>query len=527
MDVIGNNSYMAKENILENRTNNVFKNSTIGILMQVIQIVTSLVCRLVFARLLEDSYLGVDSFFSSVISFLNIAELGIGSAILYEFYISLAKKDEEETIKLLNFYKKAYFIIGFIILLVGLIMLPCINTLIPNYSLKEDIRLVYLMYVLSVSFSYFFSYKSTLLIATQQNYICSIIHTITIISQNVIEIFILLVTHNFILYLFIQLVFSNVLYYYVLSKIVNKKFNNLLKRKEKLTIDKEKKKVLFKNVKYIFISQVSSKLFNNSTNIVITVFGGLSIMGKVSNYTLIIATIVTITVKITEAIKPSLGNLNAVEKIDNKINIFKEIQFMYFCIFMLLSNVYIFTIQDIILLLFGQRYVLDFPIVILLGINFYLLQQFSFIPIYRESMGLFKYGKWSYLVSGIINIIVSLLLIKPFGVNGVLFSSSLSFLYVKYTLSYLVVKKGLKMSYLDFIKKDFQYMIETIFVCIITFCITSLFSLPLLFDLIFKTFICFVISVGFVFFVHKNDKSFISLVERITKILYDRKIFKK
>lgn len=521
MDAIGNNK-MSNNYHLENRTDNVFKNSTIGIIMQVIQIITSLVCRLVFARLLEENYLGVDSFFSSIISFLNIAELGIGSAILFEFYSALSKKDEDETIQLLNFYKKTYFIIGLIILLMGLFLLPFIGILIPNYSLSEDINLVYMLYVLSVSFSYFFSYKSTLLIATQQNYICSIVHTIVIISQNIIEIIILVLTKNFILYLFIQLSFSNVLYYFILSKIVDIKFKNLFNKNNSI-ISKEKKKKLFKNVKYIFINQVSSKLYNNSTNIVITIFGGLSIMGKLSNYSLIIATIVTITVKITEAIKPSLGNFNVIVKSNNKIDIFKEIQFMYFWMFMFLSNIYIFTIHDIVLFLFGDRYVLDFSVVVLLGINFYLVQQFSFIPIFKETMGLFNYGKWAYFVSGIINIVISCLLIKPYGINGVLLSSSLSFLFAKYYLSYLVVKKGLNMSFIDYIKKDFQYMIEAIIVFIILHFITSLFSFPLLLDLFFNTIVCIIIINVFIFLIHKNDINFKSLIGRIKKMFNTRK----
>ncbi|MBQ3423389.1 MAG: hypothetical protein IJH34_17420, partial [Romboutsia sp.] len=74
---------------------------------------------------------------------LSLADLGIGTAIVYALYKPLAEKNEVEIARLMNFYKKAYTSIGVIIFILGIGLLPFLNGLIgeaPN--IKESIYLI-------------------------------------------------------------------------------------------------------------------------------------------------------------------------------------------------------------------------------------------------------------------------------------------------------------------------------------------------------------------------------------------------
>ena len=140
-----------------NRTSNAIKNVMVGMGVQVLQVLTSLVCRVIFVRFLNETYLGISGLFSNIISVLSLAELGIGSAIIYELYATLANNDEKKTQSLMVYYKKAYMLIGCIIGLIGLIIMPFVNKLvILDDTVHESVYTLYILYLLNVVVSYFF-----------------------------------------------------------------------------------------------------------------------------------------------------------------------------------------------------------------------------------------------------------------------------------------------------------------------------------------------------------------------------------
>ena len=89
----------------------------------------------VFIYRLSEEFLGASGLFTSVLGILNIAELGIGSAISFALYKPLAENDKDQLKALMALYKKAYLSIGCFILVIGFILLP----LLP-YIVKDSIE---------------------------------------------------------------------------------------------------------------------------------------------------------------------------------------------------------------------------------------------------------------------------------------------------------------------------------------------------------------------------------------------------
>jgi hypothetical protein len=204
---------------------------------------------------------------------LSLADLGIGTAIVYALYKPLAEKNETEIAKLMNFYKKAYTSIGVIIFILGIGLLPFLNGLIgeaPN--IKESIYLIYIIYLFNSAISYFASYKSSLIIADQKNYISTFITYGVYFFQTIVQIIVLVVTKNFLVYLVVQslcVILQN-----IITTIVANKIYPYLKGNKNLNITKEAKKSLVADVRALILVKLGSVLVMNTDNIIITYISG-------------------------------------------------------------------------------------------------------------------------------------------------------------------------------------------------------------------------------------------------------------
>ena len=114
----------------KSRTYNSMRNIIVSIGVQVGIILISFISRTIFIKILGAEYLGVNSLFTNVLTILSLAELGIGSAIVYSMYKPLAVRDEKKIAQLMNFYKKVYRKIGIIVLICGIVIIPFLKYII-------------------------------------------------------------------------------------------------------------------------------------------------------------------------------------------------------------------------------------------------------------------------------------------------------------------------------------------------------------------------------------------------------------
>ena len=79
---------------------------------KVISILGPFCIRTIIIHTLGEEYIGLNSLFVSILSVLNIAELGFGSVITYSMYQPVKDDDFVKINKLLNFYCSIYRIIA-------------------------------------------------------------------------------------------------------------------------------------------------------------------------------------------------------------------------------------------------------------------------------------------------------------------------------------------------------------------------------------------------------------------------------
>ena len=133
----------------ESRTSNVFKNSIARLLQRFSSIIVQFVLRTIFIYLLGKEYTGVSGLFTDVLNVLSLMEAGLDTSMVYALYKPIAEKDEKRIKALLNFYKKAFAVIGIVVFAVGVSLTPFLGYIVKNVpGIKEDIRFIFIFYVI-------------------------------------------------------------------------------------------------------------------------------------------------------------------------------------------------------------------------------------------------------------------------------------------------------------------------------------------------------------------------------------------
>ena len=508
---MGNNS---------SRTVNSVKNIATGFLGQFIQTFLGFISRTVFIKCLAAEYLGVSGLFTNILSVLSLAELGVGSAIIYALYKPLSEKDEEKISALMNFYAKTYKIIGLVIIFVGLILTPFLNYLIKDVpNISESIYVIFFFYLFNTAITYFFSYKNSIITADQKNYIALMINYVIAIVQTLLQIGVLIITKNFIAYLLVQSICS-LMYNIIISRTADKLYPFLKKNKKK-ELDKKYRKELVINIKALMIVKLSGVLVNNTDNIIITYFSGLSAVGLCSNYTMLIGIISTILNQIFNGITASVGNLNAKESKEKQKYFFDIINFANFWLYAFAAIGIIIMSNDIIKVWIGEKFILPTYIPIILAVNFYMVGMQNAVWTYKNTLGLFRYGKYILLFTAAINLSLSMVLGKYIGLFGILLATAISRgLTNAWYDPYAVFKYGLNVRVKEYFIKYIKFISILLIALVSTFCITNFIEVTGIITLILKLILCVIVPNGIfiiIFFKTKEFKYFKDITTQLVR----------
>lgn len=456
------------------RTENAIRNVKTGFLVQLINKVMAFIVRTIFIKCLNSEYLGVNGLFTNILTILSFAELGIGTAIIYSMYKPVADNDEEQIKTLMHLYKKTYNIIGIIVFSLGLLVIPFMKYIISDIpNVKENINIIYLLFLINTASSYFFTYKKSIIIAHQKESVINNIDSIFYLLKSIVEIIVLVISKNYIIYLLIEIsgtVFENIYLAYTADKM----YPYLKDKKIKKLSDSEGKKI-FSNVKSLVVYKFGGVILNGTDNILISSLINVATVGIVSNYVLIINSIKSILSMGLNGVVASIGNLNAVGTKNKKEEVYYNLTFLYFVIYSFCSISLIILLNPFIKIWLGESYLLEMSISIALAFNFFVdgMRQSGFI--YRTTMGLFQKAQSTPYIAAITNIILSILFCKFWGLVGIFIATIVSQL-ISYSWidTYLIYKFEFKKRPYYYYTKYLLYFVVFIVEAIITFYIANL-----------------------------------------------------
>ena len=190
----------------KSRTEYSVMNTTVAFIAQVTAIFMGFCTRVVFTRTLSEGYVGINGLFTDILNILSLSELGVGTAITYALYGPIARNDIKKQQILMRMFRTFYRITAGVVLTVGLCLIPFLNILMKDRPDVDHLIVIYILYLTNSVVSYLLIYKKILVDAHQMNYITVMYHNAFLVLQDICQIFVLLLTGNFVLFLVIAVV---------------------------------------------------------------------------------------------------------------------------------------------------------------------------------------------------------------------------------------------------------------------------------------------------------------------------------
>lgn len=409
---------------------------------QFLVIAMKFVTRTVFIHTLGEAYLGINGYFSDVLSMLSLTELGLDMAINFKLYKPLAEGDNERLQVLMKFYRNAYRAVGTAIFLLGLLLIPALPTLIRNYDSLADLGinavLIFLLYLLQSSCSYlFFAYRSAIVKADQRIYLLNVAGYAVTVGTNLCQIAILLIWKNFILYTAV-VIFFNILKNFIHSAIAKKNYPQAFAKTDK-NLDRAEIRDMFKDLGALFIYKVNDVVLKATDNIVLGAFVGLTIVGRYSNYLMFYTAIVALLGKFYTAIKASMGNLFAASDLEKSYRFFETMNFLSAILYGTACVGVAVVADELIRCWIGERFVIPQPLALLIGIEILFVGLKKNLGQIRNVTGAFR-QMWFRPVMGIlINIVLSVALVGPLGIYGVLIGTIVADFFANFLVDPVVI----------------------------------------------------------------------------------------
>lgn len=494
-----------------NRTQNAARNVFTGMILKLYQMIGPFVVRTVMIYILGMEYLGLNSLFVSVLQVLNLAELGVGSAMVYSMYKPIADDNLLEICALMGLYRKYYRIIGLIILSVGMCITPMIPRLISG-EVPSDMNVFYLYWLnlgATVLSYWLFAYKNSLLTAFQRNDIIDKITIGTTTFQYVFQIIVLLFTKNY--YLFVATsILSQVMLNLCTAYMVNKKYPGY-KPNGKLSHSEIKR--INGKVKDILTSKIGEVIVNSADTIVISAFLGLTVLAIYNNYYYILTAIMGFITLFFRATTAGIGNSLIMESEDKNYRDLRKFTFIISWIGCFCTCSLLCLYQSFMLLWVGEGYLLELSCVVCLCVYFYIRVINQLLIVYKDAAGMWHEDRFRPLVTALTNLVLNLILVHFMGIYGVLLSTVISTLFVGMpwvlkNLFSVIFQRKMK----EYVFELLTYSAVTIFCCAISFELCYIFSAPLILKLIINAIICFVVPNTVYFIIFRNSQLFSDVI---------------
>lgn len=413
--------------MIETRVKKSVRNVAVIFISKIFQMLLTFLVRTLVISYLGDVILGLDGLFSSIITVLSIADLGLGSAVMFSLYEPIANHEEKRIAAYISFFDKVYSFIGVMIFAFGVITIPVLKYLIILDTPVDNIAIIYLLTIFDTAVTYFFASRRVIFEADQSSYKITTIDLFFNVGLQLTQIFIILITGNYILVLSFRAVWAllnNLLIYHK-----GNAYYKYLKIYKNEKLGREEIKSLWANIGYIFCHKVGGVLVSGVDNTIISAFVSTLVAGYYSNYLLIINSITSFITIGLNALIPSVGNLKATtDDVNHHYRVFKEVVLINYILSAFAGVMLLAELNNFISVWIGKDYLLENNVVLLLCLNFYISTMRYGCGAFNTAAGYFKQTIIKPIAEGILNLVVSITLVQQIGIIGVFFGTLASLL---------------------------------------------------------------------------------------------------
>lgn len=506
------------------RIKNTIRNTIYGVGGQLLSQLLAFVYRTVFIHYLSSNFLGVQGLFSNILSLLSLAELGIGNALTFSMYKPLAQKDTRKVQALMGYYAKAYHRIALIVAVVGLSLEPFLGSLIKEIPAEiKYLQLIYLLYVFDSVASYCLIYKQSIIKADQKTYICTLYANVFTIVRYILQMFFLILMKEggenaFICILVIQILFTIITNIFLSAK-ASKLYPYINEIKKEQLRESERREINSK-VRAMMMHKIGSVVVNATDNLLISKFVGLIEVGLYSNYRLLINMIMGIVQQFSQAIVPSIGNLVSLTSKEKSKEIYDRLDLLNYIIYGFCSVCFFILLNPFIEVWIGKDYLFSMGIVCVIVLNFYLNGMRQNVLAFRNALGLFWNDRYKPIIEAIINLAVSIVLAKKYGIIGIFLGTFISTITTSAWIEPFVLYKNYFQE--GFVKYCFKYLVQFLiiaFQCLLLFKIRMMIFDGTVLSFTLLLIVCIVLSMFIFVVIYWHTREFQYLLANLKKVM--------
>ena len=450
------------------RVHKTVMNAKVGFIFYFVSMFLAFFSRRIFLECLGDEFMGLAGTLGSILNFLNISEIGIGTCIAYFLYKPIADRDHEKICEIVSLFGYLYRIIGSIILTGAVI----ISAFFPLIFRDEGVSLgivyfAFYAFLATYLFGYFINYRQILLDSDQKTYKITMWTQSGVTIATILQIIIAYRTHNPYLWAGIQILLS-LFTCWVLNWVINREYPWLKTDKGRgREILKKYPEILVK-AKQIFIHRMKNAFLSKTDEILIFAFESLQMVAHYGNYVMIVGKLTSLFNSVLTGMNASIGNLVAE---GNKWNI-RKVFWEYLAFRYWTTGIFIialaFLINPVIGWWVGPQYILKDHIVFLILLNMYIMLTRPSIDLFINAYGLYD-DVWAAYAEGITNLVITLVFGYFYGLIGILLGKIISMLFlVVIWKPYYLYKRGFKESVLTYwfhIFKHYVILIVSLALC--------------------------------------------------------------
>lgn len=361
--------------------------------------------------------LGIMKLFSQLLQYLNIVEMGLGSASTFALYKPLAEKNYKQISVILSTIKNIYNKIAILLFILGILVTPIIPFFMKVKFFDKIIYIYWILYVLNTLSTYLFIKYVILFTANQEFIYVRFIQSLSKIIYQILQIFFIVKYKSFIIFI-ILLILDNLTQYILFKRYFNKNYYFIYSTKERY-------KELNKDIKNLFWHKIGTLVIFNTDLILISKLVSIEVVGIYANYQLVIQMITTIINIGVNVIRPKIGKYIAINSKEEIYRLFKKINIIFLLIGIVFSYCSYILINYFISLWIGKDYIVSNFTVQLICINIFVACFRVILDIFKDGSGFFD-DIQSPILESIINLIFSIILGIKYGLNGIIMGTIIS-----------------------------------------------------------------------------------------------------
>lgn len=404
-----------------------------------------------FVRYMGIETLGMMKLFSQLLAYLNIIEMGLGSASAFVLYKPLTEKNYKQISIIVNTIENIYSKIGILLFGLGILCIPVIPFFMKISNFSNIIYFYWILYVLNTVSTYLFIKYVILFTANQEFLYVRTVQSMSMISFKILQVFCIIKFHSFFIYILL-LIFDNLTQWLFFRKHYKRKYSYIMKVKEKYDGIKN-------DIKNLFWHKIARLIVFNTDLILISKFISLEIAGIYTSYQMVSQMIIAIINIVLNVLKPQIGKFIAENNKERVFNYWKNLNILSLFSSILFSFCTYKLIDDFIILWLGGKFLLSKSTLILLMINLFIFCFRWIVDIFKDGSGFFDDIQLP-ISEAIINFILSIILVQYMGLNGVIIGTIVSnILIICIAKPILVFKICFDKNIKDYIKIYGNYLI--------------------------------------------------------------------